>query len=237
LTKKVTDGYIITIGYFFAEKEFCTMASRKEQHAEATRRDIVAAARKLFAEKGFESVTIREIAKEAGCSHTTIYIYFKDKEALLHELSMPPLQSLKQQMETILLQPDWSPEQKLKSVSKEFIRFCLRNRNMYAIFFAVRAVRVDEKEPELEINKIRNALFGLLQKALQECMRLQPDDDLLLMCARIYFFTLHGIVGTYAHSEEPLEALLHRLSDTFDEAMEVLLAGFRHRLNTGVNRG
>ena len=42
-----------------------------------TRDRILEAASSLFAEKSFQEVGIREIAKRAGCSHTTIYLYLK----------------------------------------------------------------------------------------------------------------------------------------------------------------
>ena len=67
------------------------MGSKKELRSEETKRMILKAAGKLFSEKGYDAVTMREIAKEAGCSHTTIYLYFNDKETLLHQLSMPTL--------------------------------------------------------------------------------------------------------------------------------------------------
>ena len=77
------------------------MVQKQLPRSERTKQDIVNAARKLFSKRGFEVVTMREIAQEAGCSHTTIYIYFENKLALLHYLSMRPLQGLKQQMEEI----------------------------------------------------------------------------------------------------------------------------------------
>jgi AcrR family transcriptional regulator len=46
---------------------------------------ILDAARALFVTKGIEAVTMREIAKKIGYSPTTIYLYFKDKETLIHE--------------------------------------------------------------------------------------------------------------------------------------------------------
>jgi len=206
------------------------MVSRQEQRSEETKRSILSAAGALFAKKGYDAVTMREIAKEARCSHTTIYIYFRDKEALLHELSMPPLTELKQSMEETLVHAARSPIQRLKAISQQFIRFCLRHRNMEAIFFKVKAVRVDEAEPTLAINNLRNDLFALMKRALQECLPPSADDTSLLTCSRIYFYTLHGIVGTYMHSEEPLEPLMERLETTFEEAVEVLLVGFQHRL-------
>lgn len=205
------------------------MVSKQESRSEETKKDILLAAEKLFSKKGFNSVTIREIAKEAGCSHTTIYLYFKDKMALLHQLSMPPLQELKKLIEAILSQDALSPEDRIRTISREFIRFCLQNRNMYTLLFVTEATRVDEEKPQLEINKLRIELFGFLKKAIKECVRIQ-SDDLLLAYTRIYFFTLHGIIGTYNHSKEPLDELMNRLGSTFDDAVEVLLLGFKQKL-------
>ncbi|MHB1626952.1 MAG: TetR/AcrR family transcriptional regulator [Bacilli bacterium] len=204
------------------------MPRKQELRSAETRRDILSTAGKLFAERGFDAVTMREIAGQAGCSHTTIYIHFKDKEALLHELSMPSLQELKQRMENILLHRDLPPEERLKGISREFIRFCLQNRTMYTIFFEVKSVRVDEERPVLPINQLRNGLFRLLQQALQDCLDGQRNDT-LLTSARIFFFMIHGIVGTYTYSDETPEALMERLSPTFDEAVDVLLLGFRQQ--------
>ena len=49
----------------------------------ARREQIVGAATRVFAEKGFRRATTREIARAAGVSEGTIYNYFEDKDALL----------------------------------------------------------------------------------------------------------------------------------------------------------
>src|SRR5215218_3449303 len=49
----------------------------------ARREQIVGAATRVFAEKGFRRATTREVARSAGVSEGTIYNYFEDKDALL----------------------------------------------------------------------------------------------------------------------------------------------------------
>jgi TetR/AcrR family fatty acid metabolism transcriptional regulator len=44
---------------------------------------VIRAAKKMFAAKGFQESTISEIAKEAGLSEPTIYEYFSSKEEIL----------------------------------------------------------------------------------------------------------------------------------------------------------
>ncbi|MGZ4135110.1 MAG: TetR/AcrR family transcriptional regulator [Tumebacillaceae bacterium] len=203
------------------------MPSKKELKSEETKRAIVSAAGQLFADRGYEAVTMREIAKAAGCSHTTIYIYYKDKEALLHQLSMAPLEELHGQMEAVMQHSSLTPQAKLRAVTRAFIHFCFLHRNLYNIFFMTKATRVDALEPELEVNRLRIRLFVLLRQAIQECLTAEPEERVLAN-ARIYFFTLHGILGTYRTSEEPYDVLIERLAPTFDLAVDVLLAGFTH---------
>jgi len=49
----------------------------------ARREQILRAATRVFADKGFSRATTREVAREAGVAEGTIYNYFEDKEALL----------------------------------------------------------------------------------------------------------------------------------------------------------
>ena len=51
--------------------------------ARARREQIVEAATRVFAGKGFSRATTREVAREAKVSEGTIYNYFEDKDALL----------------------------------------------------------------------------------------------------------------------------------------------------------
>jgi AcrR family transcriptional regulator len=58
----------------------------RHAQAEQTRQRILQAARKLFAKRGFDSVTIDELADEAGVSSPTIFLLYKSKKGLLRAL-------------------------------------------------------------------------------------------------------------------------------------------------------
>ena len=55
---------------------------RWQRRADERPREICAAALDVFAEKGFAAAKLDEIARRAGVSKGTLYIYFKDKEEL-----------------------------------------------------------------------------------------------------------------------------------------------------------
>lgn len=175
-------------------------------------------------------MTIRQIAAEAKRSHTTIYLYYKDKQALLHELSEGPLQKVRDALERILDDATTPPEQRLKAVGRATIRFGLANRNTYGLLIAADAGRVDAAVPSTDLNALRNAIFELLTRSVIACLPPNLPIEDQLKVSRIYFFLLRGIIGTYDASKEPLDALMARLEPTFDEAADVTLAGFRQRL-------
>lgn len=212
------------------------MSTRQKNRSEETKQAILAAAAKLFADRGFPSVTMREIAKEAECSHTTIYIYFKDKEDLLHELSMPALLELKERFDIISAQSGISSKFKLNEMSMEFVQFCLTNKSMHKIFFMTKRTSVDEKNPRSAMNRLRLELFEQIKRELRAYLRLPPHDDSLLMFSRIYFFMLYGIVSTYQDSEESPQDIVSRLYNTWEEAFEVLLIGFQQKLPKGAGQ-
>ena len=59
-------------------------AGRKRRGEGHTRREeILQAAKELFLEEGYDSTTIRRIADRVGISAPALYLYFKDKEALM----------------------------------------------------------------------------------------------------------------------------------------------------------
>ncbi len=60
---------------------------RRERERARRAQDILAAAERVFAVHGFDATTIEQIAQEAEYAVGTIYLYFKDKQALYAALS------------------------------------------------------------------------------------------------------------------------------------------------------
>ncbi len=67
--------------------------------AARTRAAIVAAALREFSERGFMGARLDEIAQRAGVAKGTIYIYFKDKEALFEGIVREVLLPYSQELE------------------------------------------------------------------------------------------------------------------------------------------
>jgi len=58
----------------------------KEIKENETKTRIINAARKLFSEKGFDGVSMEDIAQASGVRKSLIYYYFPSKEVLFEEI-------------------------------------------------------------------------------------------------------------------------------------------------------
>ena len=67
------------------------MPPRKIEKSDRTRAAIEQAARRLFAERGYERTTVREIAAEAGIDASLIIRYFGSKDGLFATVAEPDL--------------------------------------------------------------------------------------------------------------------------------------------------
>ena len=63
-----------------------TEVGLRERKKARTRRVIADAAARLFAERGYEQVTVSDVAREADVSEQTVYNYFQTKEQLVTDL-------------------------------------------------------------------------------------------------------------------------------------------------------
>ncbi len=64
--------------------EMTTEVGLRERKKERTRQLIADTARRLFAERGFETVPVAEIARQAEVSEATVFNYFPTKEDLFY---------------------------------------------------------------------------------------------------------------------------------------------------------
>src|ERR1700681_4199351 len=59
------------------------IAERREEEKERRRSEILVAAETLYAKKGWDAVTVDQVARSARLSRALVYVYFRDKEELL----------------------------------------------------------------------------------------------------------------------------------------------------------
>ncbi|MBL6968289.1 MAG: TetR/AcrR family transcriptional regulator [Desulfobacteraceae bacterium] len=129
---------------------------RKEREKKMRRRQIMDAAKKVFASKGFGGATIENIAEEAEFSPATLYLYFKNKDELFASLNLRMLQALIGKMERVRNQKKLSPEKKIKALEKALYEVYLTDPlNVVNVLRFQSRERLKNLSPELS-SKIRD---------------------------------------------------------------------------------
>jgi len=106
---------------------------RRERERQELRTRILDTARELFAEQGYDAVTMRGIAERIEYSPTAIYFHFKDKEALLRELCDTDFATLAQKFGKIAAIAD--PIERLRQIGRVYTGFALDYPNHYRLMF------------------------------------------------------------------------------------------------------
>lgn len=95
-------------------------------------------AERLFAERGPEAVTIRELAGALGVSPMTPYRYFKDKDAILAATRARAFDRHAQAMEDAYASVPDDPMARSTCLRDTYIRFAMDNPEAYKLMFDTR---------------------------------------------------------------------------------------------------
>lgn len=107
--------------------------SRKEREYLAHREEILSAAEKVFAAKGFFPTTMSDIAREAEFGTGTLYKYFKSKEELYFTLIDEKVEEINRLVKSELSQ-ETSAIERIRKVLGLQLEFIERNRDFFRIY-------------------------------------------------------------------------------------------------------
>src|SRR5215468_6501507 len=123
--------------FFMVKLLQMNVVERKKRRKEELRAIILEGAKKLFVKKGIEATTIRNIADAVNYSIGTVYVYFKDKNAILHALHAQGFTQLVADFRVLYNVTD--PMIRLRAMGKVYISFALQNSDMYDLMFNLKA--------------------------------------------------------------------------------------------------
>lgn len=159
----------------------------------ALRRRILDAARYLLIAKGYASLSMRKIARAIGCSPTAIYLYFLNKDALVHALIDEGFGLLYEELrEEASRYAD--PVVRLEALWRRYVAFGRTHPEYYEIMFLLHPERMERYPPE-KYRRARRCLDFSIQ-ALEEGRRqgvLVVEDPRVTASAA--WAALHGVVA------------------------------------------
>lgn len=201
--------------------------SRKEREFQARRKEILAAATRLFARTGYHGTTMSEIAKEAEFSTGSLYNFFQNKEELYFSLLREKIEALEKEVYAVS-DLAGKVEEKLKRFVDTVLVFFEKERDFFRIFAEQRGTFetsakgqftdvIHEKSENYLGNMVR-----LMEQGIKEGLFLPSFAPAEL--AMIFMGIMNGFLIIFVNSEASYE-----LRDKGRLVLEVFFNGTRRR--------
>jgi AcrR family transcriptional regulator len=171
---------------------------RRAREKEELRGLILETARRLFAEEGYEAVSMRRIAEKIEYSPTAIYLHFADKEALFRELCEQDFLALARQFQVLGRIAD--PVERFRAVGRAYIRFGLDHPNHYRLMFMTPHPPVEHAADVVEKGNPEQDAYAFLRSildAVKSAGRLRPEFHDLETASQVAWAGVHGIVSLH----------------------------------------
>jgi AcrR family transcriptional regulator len=177
---------------------------RRIRQKEQLRQEILDAARDLFASEGYEQFSMRRIAEKIEYSPTTIYLYFKDKDDLLHTLCEETCSTLLQHMAD-LKQAESDPLLLLRRVMLFYIEFGMTSPNHYKVAFSIKPVIYGTAEEFQHNDTMGRRLYNAFRDLVEACVNAQRFRSVDLdMTTQALWAAIHGLASLLiTHTDFP----------------------------------
>jgi len=161
----------------------------------SNKKRILTAATALFASRGFDATSVRNIAEKAGLSVPGMFHYFSSKEEILYEIMTIFMDNVYKKIMEIY-NADIDPIEKLSEICEFYVEQYAGHKHQLTILISERKSLIPEHRQRC-INKERDYVKALknLFKELTNRNLLKPMDNSIL--AFIFFGMVHWTYRWY----------------------------------------
>ena len=158
------------------------------------RREILDRARHLMVEDGYAHLSMRKIAGAVGCSATSIYLHFDNKDALVHALIDEGFERLNDRLQAAVEANGTDPVARLDALAHAYVRFGLENPEYYEVMFQLHPERMARYPAESYRRARRNLdlIAEVLAAGAAAGVLAAPDPE---VAAHVHWAALHGVVS------------------------------------------
>lgn len=199
--------------------------SRRERERERRREQIIRAAEKAFFARGYDRVTMDEIAEEVEVNKALLYYYFKNKESLFFAVNLYGVRIL-HSMYRRCLELDTDGYGKVRAMVEALYSFSKEHPDYFRIYCysGTERFELSESEDAREIVDLRTGMWRLMVEAIMEGMNdgsIRSDLDPVELSIYIHTLAINALNLDFT-SRMVLEA--RNISrDRFWEDLEVFL--------------
>lgn len=233
--KKMTAGHILTVIFLrgcisTGKKNAVGLLERRVKEKDSRKKLILKSARSLFFKKGFNQVTVDEIAKSSELGKGSIYLYFESKEEIYAQILLNDIDDFNSQV-AVLLDKKSSSTDFLTEFSYIYIDFFLNDGELFRILMTYMLQPAKMNLPEALNAQILNAnarSIDVIGKILQlgvDSKEFSADIN-IKQNQNALWGLLNGIISLYIFSGVQAKRK-ERIYSSTKLALEIFIRGLK----------
>lgn len=208
------------------------LEERRKKERLARRNQILRAARKLFFDKGFKTITIDHIARKAELSKGAVYLYFKSKEEIYIQVLLADINKFNLKVNAPL-NTQLTAAALLKEFCINYAKFFLVNRELFRILmtymihadglnFSDELNRKLIRETNLTIDSVERIFaYGIKEGEFDGEMEMKMNRNTVWGLLN-GIISLHLFTGSEATRSD-------RIISTIETSLDIFIAGLKNR--------
>jgi AcrR family transcriptional regulator len=206
------------------------LLERRVKEKDSRKKLILRSARSLFFKKGFNKVTVDEIAKSAELGKGSIYLYFDSKEEIYAQILLSDIDNFNRRV-SVLLEKGSSATDLLTEFSYIYIDFFLNDGELFRILMAYMLQPAKMNLPEKLNAQILNANASSIN-VIGQILQLGVDSKEFSAEVNIkqnqnaLWGLLNGIISLYIFSGAQTKRK-ERIYSTTNLALEIFIKGLK----------
>jgi AcrR family transcriptional regulator len=176
--------------------------SKRTYHHGDLRRTLIATALKLAEEQDISTLTLREVARRAGVTHSAPYHHFPTKESLLAALAEDGFRVLYTEQLQAAAKAGPNPRDRLQALGTAYVRFAVNHRAHFRVMYRSNPEGWMDYPAVLEASQLS---FVLLTTTAEETRKAAGLDVDLLELALAAWSVVHGLATLWV--DGPLRRL------------------------------
>lgn len=157
------------------------------------RRALITTALTLLAEKGLESVTMRELSEDIGVSRMAAYRHFKNKNELLCAVAEKGFREIAEINQRILAQAGPDAMDTLEAIGRAYVGFALAHPALYRLMYGPTLTRTERPD---SMRETAHDAFAPLVATVEKCQArgsIRPGSGMAI--AGFLWSSMHGIAS------------------------------------------
>jgi AcrR family transcriptional regulator len=174
------------------------IAERRGEEKERRRAEILDAAEALYVEKGWDALTVDQVARSARLSRALVYVYFRDKEELLFAIGERAMTLVRDRFAAAAAEHELGLD-KVEAIGRAYMAYAHEFPHYFDFCtrFQAHSVAVDPGSHEGACRVAGDETIGVVVQAIEAGIRdgsIRPDiGEPILLATTLWAFT-HGII-------------------------------------------